>query len=124
MKSISPTKAVISDALAWIAFNALILWLFTIIVGLSGYWGIYEQVVAFIDLIKDCAGSQCSVQLALDNPDTDPVWFGVNLSIVRDLRVPAFFTWLGIVFLQSFFVGHGRLRPWQPLPYVIDAEDS
>lgn len=124
MNPINPIKELISDALAWIAFNALVLWLFTLLVGVSGYWGVYEQVAAFIDLVKGCEGSHCSVQLSLENPDTDPVWFGVNLSVVQTVRMPAFLTWLGIVFFQSFFVGYGRIKPWRPLPQINNRTDQ
>lgn len=124
MNPISPKRELISDALAWIAFNALILWLFTLFVGASGYWGIYEQIAAFIDLVKGCQGNHCSVKLSLENPDTDPVWFGVNLSVVQTVRMPAFLTWLGIVFFQSFFVGYGRIKPWRPLPQINNRTDQ
>ena len=123
MNPITPKRELISDALAWIAFNALVLWLFSLLVGLSGYWPIYEQIAHFFELIKGCEGNHCSVQLSLNDPNTDPVWFGVNLSIVQTVRMPAFLTWLGIMIFQSFFVGRGRLKPWQPLTQTTRSEE-
>ena len=117
MTPISPTKELISDALAWIAFNALLLWLLTLIVGLSGYWWLYEQIMAFVDLIQNCEGNHCAVQLTLDSTDTDSEWLGIDVSILQALRMPAFLTWLGIVFFQSFFVGRARLKPWCALAH-------
>ncbi len=109
-------KQSISDALAWIAFNALILWLMSLLIGLSGYWEIYQQILAFIDTVRGCVAQHCSVQMSLEGTSTDPIWLGFDLSIMRELRLPAFLTWFIIVIFQSFFIGRFRLWPWQPAP--------
>ena len=117
-------KQTISDALAWIAFNALILWLMSLVVGISGYWEIYEQLAAFIDTIRGCNSGHCSVQMSLEGTSTDPIWFGIDLSFMSELRFPAFLTWFVIVIFQSFFVGHFRLKPWKILVAIDDAGQS
>ena len=109
-------KETISDALAWIAFNALLLWLLTLFIGLSGYWDIYQQLAAFVDSIRGCTSDHCSAQMSLNDVSTQPIWFGIDLSFVLAWRSYAFFTWLGIIVFQSFFVGHMRVRPWRSLP--------
>ena len=109
-------KQSISDALAWIAFNALILWLMSLLIGLSGYWEIYQQIPAVIDTVRGCVAQHCSVQMSLEGTSTDPIWLGFDLSIMRELRLPAFLTWFIIVIFQSFFIGRFRLWPWQPAP--------
>jgi hypothetical protein len=105
----------ISDALAWLGFYALLLWLLSVLIGLSGYWSIVDQIAAFIGLIEDCEGQHCSIQMSLDDTPTAPYLFGFEVSFVRELQFPLFATWMGIALFQSFFVGRFRIWPWQSL---------
>lgn len=96
----------------------------SLVVGISGYWEIYEQLAAFIDTIRGCNSGRCSVQMSLEGTSTDPIWFGIDLSFMSELRFPAFLTWFVIVIFQSFFVGHFRLKPWKTLVAIDDAGQS
>jgi len=105
----------ISDALAWIGFYALLLWLLSLLIGASGYWSIIEQIAAFIGLVQECEGQHCSIQMSLQDTPTAPLLFGYDVSFVRNLQFPLFITWLGICLFQSFFVRRFRVWPWLSL---------
>lgn len=122
-------KKHISDGLAWLAFGALLLWLFSIGITFSGYWALYQQIATAVSEVFNCPVEHCSMQMNFEELPTHRVILGIDSEILESIKYPAFLVWLCIVFFQSFFVRSFRILPWRPLPQaptppVSDTVDS
>ena len=116
-------KETLSDALAWIAFAAFTVWISSIVLGLSSLWGTFNDIWSAIEAIRNCATSHCEMRFSFDHFASDTTLLGIPTDWVAAIRGPAFWTWIIIIFFQSFYVRSFRVAPWRT-PRYFQSQDA
>ena len=106
-------KETISNVLAWVAFAAFVVWISSIVLGLSSLWGTFNDIWSAFEAIRNCSTSHCEMEFSFDHFASDTTWLGIPTNWVAAIRSPAFWTWIIIIFFQSFYVRSFRVAPWR-----------